>query len=182
MSNGHGGARPGAGRKTKAELYESESRAFNDACAAGLMDRLRALERIAEGAERVEERYELALGIVVDDHETNPSGVIVKVKRQLFPDAGEDEMVLVERKVITLEPDRGANEYLANRILGKPTQAIELSGPDGGAVEISHDPRLLSDAELDALEALLEKATPTGEGDDIGDPDTAGGAGGEVPA
>ena len=36
-----------------------------------------------------------------------------------------------ERRVYSRPPDRQANEYLINRILGKPTEAVELSGPDG---------------------------------------------------
>ena len=39
-------------------------------------------------------------------------------------------------KVYTRAPDRQANEYLLNRIIGKPTEAIEVSGPDGGPIPI----------------------------------------------
>jgi len=34
-------------------------------------------------------------------------------------------------------PDRGANIYLIDRIAGKPVQATELSGPDGGAIPLA---------------------------------------------
>lgn len=126
MANGHGGARDGAGRKSKAEIYKSEIQTFNDACARSLAQRFDALDALAEGAERTEERYELALSLMVDDTKTNPSGAVVKIKRQLFPQAGPDEMRLVERKVITLEPDRAANEYLVDRVMGKPVQQVDL--------------------------------------------------------
>ncbi len=126
MANGHGGARDGAGRKSKAEVYKSEIQTFNDACAQSLRQRFDALDALAEGAERTEERYELALSLTVDDTEMNPSGVVVKIKRQLFPHAGPDEMKLVERKVVTLEPDRAANEYLVDRVMGKPVQQVDL--------------------------------------------------------
>jgi hypothetical protein len=35
------------------------------------------------------------------------------------------------RIVYQRPPDRAANEYLINRIMGKPTERKELSGPDG---------------------------------------------------
>src|SRR5947209_4218827 len=40
-----------------------------------------------------------------------------------------------EERVYLRPPDRQAAEYLLNRILGKPTERAELSGPDGGPIE-----------------------------------------------
>lgn len=37
-------------------------------------------------------------------------------------------------EVFTKPPDRAANEYLINRILGRPTDQVEVSGPDGEAL------------------------------------------------
>lgn len=34
-------------------------------------------------------------------------------------------------EIFTKPPDRAANEYLINRILGRPTDQVEVSGPDG---------------------------------------------------
>jgi hypothetical protein len=43
-----------------------------------------------------------------------------------------EEMTIVGvRMVYQRPPDRAANEYLINRIMGKPTERKELSGPDG---------------------------------------------------
>lgn len=39
--------------------------------------------------------------------------------------------------IYTTAPDRAANEYLINRILGKPTERQEMSGPDGGAIPVA---------------------------------------------
>ncbi len=39
--------------------------------------------------------------------------------------------------VYTRPPDRQANEYLLNRIMGKPTERQEVSGPDGTALEVT---------------------------------------------
>lgn len=38
--------------------------------------------------------------------------------------------------VYTKPPDRQANEYLINRIMGKPTERQEVSGANGGAIEV----------------------------------------------
>ena len=159
----HGGARPGAGRKPKAEKYEPEISAAERRIADRLPELLEHEFALATGgAERVESLHELALSIVVDSHETNPSGVIVKTKKQLFPNAAPGEMVLVSRKVITSEPARAAIEYLVDRILGKPTQAVELSGPDGGDVPLpAHDLSRLSTDELLQMRGMLQKTVKT---------------------
>ncbi|MGD9617155.1 MAG: hypothetical protein AB7W06_17405 [Alphaproteobacteria bacterium] len=34
-------------------------------------------------------------------------------------------------EIFSKPPDRAANEYLLNRILGRPTDQVEVSGPDG---------------------------------------------------
>lgn len=39
------------------------------------------------------------------------------------------------RSVYQRPPDRQANEYLINRIMGKPTERQEVSGPDGNPIE-----------------------------------------------
>jgi hypothetical protein len=41
-----------------------------------------------------------------------------------------------KRIVYQRPPDRQANEYLINRIMGKPTERQELSGPDGGPIDL----------------------------------------------
>ncbi len=162
MANGHGGARPGAGRPAKADKYEPEITATERKIADRLPELLeREFDLATGGAERVECLYELALGITVDSHAENPSGVVVKVKKQLFPHAEPDEMVLVSRKVITPEPDRAAIEYLIDRILGKPTASVEMSGPDGGDIPLPvHDLSQLTLAELQAMRGMLKKTTP----------------------
>lgn len=50
--------------------------------------------------------------------------------------------------VYTTIPDRNAIEYLINRVMGKPTEPIELTGADGAPIEMSI--RKLTDDELDA--------------------------------
>jgi|SRR6185437_8976031 len=86
MPNGHGGARPGAGRKPKATKYASE---IADA-ERKIADRL---------PELVDNLFALAAGVKVEE-------------------AARDGTV----DVFTRPPDRQANEYLLNRILGRPTE------------------------------------------------------------
>ena len=95
MAGKNGGARPGAGRKPKAEKYET---AIN-----------RAEKRIADRLpELIDNMFRLAEGVTVQE-------------------VDEEGGVLVYSK----PPDRQANEYLINRILGKPTERAEFTGQDG---------------------------------------------------
>jgi hypothetical protein len=118
-----GGKRAGAGRKTaavtqaRAELIEALNRTICD----NLLKLGDNLLKLANGGyERVEEKWETRL----------------PTPRQVGKPEPEPNLVLVERRVTIAEPDRRANEYLVNRVLGLPKQPIE------------HDFGGLSDAEL----------------------------------
>lgn len=52
-------------------------------------------------------------------------------------------------RVYTRPPDRQANEYLINRIMGKPIDRKEVSGPEGGPIQM--DLSKMSDDELRAI-------------------------------
>lgn len=140
MANAHGGKRAGAGRKPKAEKFAPQI----DRAEKRIADRLPELidnqfALALGGGIRTESRYELARGVLIEAYEQDENGRIVKVKRQLFPDAAEDALVLVEKKEVELGPDRAANEYLIDRILGKPTAIVEaeVSGKDGEPIEVT---------------------------------------------
>lgn len=45
-------------------------------------------------------------------------------------------------QVFKEKPDRAANEYLINRILGKPTDRQEHSGPDGNPIPVGFNQML----------------------------------------
>lgn len=95
----NGGARPNAGRKKKAEKFETAiSKAERRIC-----DRL---------PELIDNLFILAAGVTVQ--EIDKDGIIV----------------------YTRPPDRQANEYLINRILGKPTERQEVSGENGAAIRV----------------------------------------------
>jgi hypothetical protein len=136
----HGGARPGAGRKPKSDKHSGAISEAERRVADRLPTTIDNLELIADGhAPRVEEKWEPAGTVTVEkpalDADGNPiydtKGNPVTVKSLAFPDKPADELVLVERKVVTPGPDFKANEYLANRILGKPTERHEVTGEDG---------------------------------------------------
>lgn len=90
MAGKNGGARPGAGRKPKTELYDKQIRAAEKRVA----DHLPAL---------VDNLLRLAMGVTVEDVDVATGEVMVYKKA----------------------PDYKANEYLINRIMGKPTERTE---------------------------------------------------------
>jgi hypothetical protein len=97
----NGGARPGAGRKPKADKH------------AGVITR--AEKRIADKLPTlIDKMMELAHGVTVQ--EVDKEGGLI---------------------VYTKAPDRQAAEYLINRIMGKPTERKEVTGPEGGPVEVA---------------------------------------------
>lgn len=53
-------------------------------------------------------------------------------------------------------------EKLTDRVVGKPRQSVEHSGPDGGPIQTDLDLSGLSAQELRALRALLDKAADGG--------------------
>lgn len=99
----------------------------------------KAEKRIADHLPEVVDRMlELAAGVTVQDDD---------------PDGGVT--------VYSKPPDREAAKYLLDRIMGKPTERKELSGPDGGPVRTSRgiDLSALNEEELDQYEQLTRKAS-----------------------
>lgn len=92
----NGGARPGAGRKPKAQVFESAITKADKRLAKNLLHHIENMERLADGV-LVEER-----------------------------DALTGQPVVYQRP-----PDRAANEYLINRVMGKPTERTEHTGANG---------------------------------------------------
>ncbi len=77
----------------------------------------KAEKRIADKLpELVDRMFELANGVTLQ--ETDDDGIT---------------------NIYTRPPERQAIEYLLNRIMGKPTERKELSGPDGEPIMISAD-------------------------------------------
>lgn len=142
-----GGARPGAGRKPTRERFARPVEQAEKRIADRLPEFVDNQILLAlGGGERIEERWEAAGTVAVDDvlrgkdgqPILNERGQPLRAKVPAFPDLPIDQMVLVERKVITMGPDRAANEYLLDRIMGKPTTVVEaeVSGPAGGDIPL----------------------------------------------
>lgn len=95
----HGGARPNAGRKRKANKFETQI--------------ARAEKKIADRLPWVVDKlFELADGVYVE--KPGLTGPIVYQQA----------------------PDYKALAYLADRIMGKPTERKEITGAEGGAIPI----------------------------------------------
>lgn len=71
------------------------------------------------GYERVEEQWAPAGSLYIG------SGVDAK---RMYPDLELDALVLVKRTVSIADRDRAANQYLIDRIMGKPTERQEVAG------------------------------------------------------
>lgn len=80
-------------------------------------------------------------GYEVVNEEWAPAGSLYVGSGQflmkMYPDKPDDEMVLVKRSVGVASKDRAANQYLIDRIMGKPTERQEVSGPDSGPVPVA---------------------------------------------
>ena len=90
-------------------------------------------------------------GEIVRDDKGKPSVVEIP----MFPEIDGNQMVLVEEKRFTPQPNVVAIKELNERLLGKAPQAIELTGEDGGAIAITLDS--LTNEQLDALESIAQR-------------------------
>jgi len=115
------GAKPAAGGgRRKAGRTREEAAAEADRVICEKLPELigNLIKLAAGGFERVELKYQ-------------PAGK--------GPDAAKDGLVLVERKVRTAEPDRAANIYLIDRVLGRPKGSdgpVEAGGDQPKRIEI----------------------------------------------
>lgn len=118
-----------AGRTRKAERYAAPITAAEDQIADQLPKLLANMLRLANGDYWEEEEERVPSGLV-----TTGSG---EFESPVFPDKDPAELVVVRRKRRKAAPDRKANEYLIDRILGRPTQAVEAALAETGALTIT---------------------------------------------
>lgn len=139
----HGGPRPGSGRpsktttKLRAEIIAETEKVICDA----LPQLIKNMIYLANGGyERVEEKWTpLDMEVVVVQKGSTPP---------------PPELVLSERKVSIAEPDRGANQYLIDRILGKPKQQVDVNDVSSGQADAEpHAAAAALKAALDAPDA-----------------------------
>lgn len=133
MPNGHGGARPGAGRKTTQERFGQKVETTESKIASRLARTVENLTKLADGENVIVEEEWVPAGLVFVDSVlkysngqpmVGPTGGPLKTKVLAFPDKKPDELVLVKRKRIGTGRDRQANIYLIDRILGKPVTPV----------------------------------------------------------
>ena len=145
---GKGGSIPGSGRQSNAAKHEVQITKFTDLAASGLSQCFDNLATLADGGyERTEIKYEPARLIKRKDLARDKDGNVIRDARGKptivevleFPDADGDVWIETERKVIKLGPDFRANEYLVDRVMGRPRQAVEVTGEDGGPISMAFE-------------------------------------------
>src|SRR5579871_7390 len=110
-----GGRRPGAGRRPKAERYAAQIGRVEQQIADNLETLLTELLRLAKGGyERVEREYQSAGTVLIDryepilDVEGKPTGKTLRRKVSAYPNLAPHRLVMVKRKVMTVDGDRAA--------------------------------------------------------------------------
>jgi hypothetical protein len=138
MSLGNKGGRP-----RNAVVHREPIEGFTAQAANALPGNFDNLTMLADGGfERVELKYAPASTVTRRDIAREADGTVIRddkgkptvIDVPLYPDLDDDELVLVERKVSYAEPNVRACEYLVDRVMGKPRQAVELTGEDGDAI------------------------------------------------
>jgi len=127
----------GPGRKPKADKFARPIARAEKQIADRLPELIDNMLMLACGGyERIEEEWQPAGSLYIG------SG---KDSVKMYPDLPDGELVLVKRKRSIADRDRAANEYLINRILGKPTERQEFSGPEGAPIEVSDARSILAE-------------------------------------
>lgn len=161
-----GGARAGAGRKPKGETFARPIARAEKRVADKLPDLIDNLFRLADGG------FELGADTL------EPAGSITvgsgKDQSLAFPDMDPATLVVVSQTRSIAAPDRAANIYLVDRILGKPTERQEVTGKDGAGLGDS----LTEDERTARILAVVQRARERAAGPvDPDEPDLGATAG-----
>jgi len=141
-----GGARAGAGRKRTADKYASKINAAEKRIADRLPQLIDNLLYLANGGYEIgsETREPAGLVFAKGDGSVQPMQDLHPnlfagdpPGERLFPSLPPDELVVTKRVVSIAAPDRAANQYLIDRILGKTIAPLEVSGPGGDPIVFS---------------------------------------------
>ena len=117
------------GRPKKADKFGAPVARAEKQIADKLPSLIENMFHLANGGyERIEEQWAPAGSLFIG------SG---KDAMAMYPDKDPDELVLVKRTRSIADKDRAANQYLIDRIMGKPIDRKEVSGPDGGPVPVT---------------------------------------------
>jgi len=114
-------------------------------------------ELVEQHAAAVMRPYFRALGLDVD-----AAGTVSRLERGAIHVGRDKEGGVHASTIEDLSAQIAAAEALLNRVFGRPKQALEHTGIDGGPIEVDagYDLRRLSGPELKALQELLTRATP----------------------
>lgn len=120
-----------AGRPRKADTHAGAIARAEKQIADKLPSLIENMLILANGGyERVEEQYAPAGSLFIGSGE---------FMRRMYPDKPDEELVLVKRTVSIADRDRAANQYLIDRIMGKPTERRELALTDKPLHEMTDD-------------------------------------------
>jgi hypothetical protein len=130
-----GGSRAGAGRKAKSEKFVRPI----DAAEKQIADRLVRKDKLPG---LVDNLLFLADGHYTEVTETwEPAGMLTTgaglATMPAFPDLPPEQLVLVKSVKTVAAPDRTANQYLIDRIVGKTVAPVEVSGTGGEPIVFS---------------------------------------------
>jgi hypothetical protein len=129
LKKGHGGSRPGSGRKPGSKWQSSLEKQ-----AAAQLYREEVLARMGP---LVKAQIDAASGIYakVAVAEMTDQGIRL---RRVTTEAEIEELVISGRaaRVFLAEPDMTISKYLTDQVIGKPTESVEVSGPKGGPVRV----------------------------------------------
>ena len=161
-----GGARPGAGRKTRLERYGGDIVRAEDRCRDRLPTTLDNIEKIADGkAVRVEVKRQPAGTIfrkdVVRDKDGHPvadsKGRFVSIEGLSYPDLDPTEMVEVERKETHFAEDLQANQYLADRVMNRLAAGADVPIEEGADGSAPFNLELMDDTDFENLDRIIHK-------------------------
>lgn len=133
--------------KRKVDIHAAQKLAASNAAAEQLVHYVRNLQLLADGGfETVDEEWVPAGLVLIDDQGDDDGGILAaagvntrhmrRPKKVLaFPDLPPDQLVLVKRKRQVAAPDRAANIYLVDRIIGRPEMTTNVNTSDGATDE-----------------------------------------------
>jgi hypothetical protein len=145
MSATKGGSRPGAGKPSNATRHATRIETFTDKCAGHLRRAYENVKKIADGdTKRIETEGARAGTITRKDVARDKHGEAIRDKNGkltvidvlVYPDLPADQWVWFKRKAIHLPPDLKANQEIADRVMGRPRQAVELGNGESGPLRI----------------------------------------------
>lgn len=146
MANGHGGARNNSGRKPKRIKFAGPVGKLDKKLAAQVEKSAANLIKLADGGyERVTRVMKMAGSLTKSEfvEKEGPRGGIIMLRKEvpMFPDLAADTLICVEERIEWADADRAANEYIIDRIAGRPAQMEEPEDDKNGGAKVTDEAR-----------------------------------------